>query len=164
MRLRHFVAVFALFLSAGGSTEAGVVQTAPENVVAFTVPDGWAAKSNSNGIRFGRAAAPAESTVLSVSASPRDPKRDLKAQRALRQSQARQQGFRLVVDNLQQLDGWEAWESVTDATRGGEGPIMHSFHLFSPDIQAEVTLIAAKSDYPKYKEDLLLVVRSLRKK
>ena len=161
---RRSTATLSLLLLFSGGAGAGVIQTDPQNLVAFTVPDGWVAKSSSNGIRFGRADAPAERTVLSVSAGPRDPKRDLKALRAIRQSQVRQQEFSLVIDKVEQLNGWEAWESVTDATRGGEGPIMHTFLLFSQDIQADVSLIAAKADYPRYKEDLLAVARSLRKK
>ncbi len=161
---RQSAAIVSLILLFSGWTQAGVVHIDPQKLVAFTVPDGWVAKSNSNGIRFGRADAPAERTVLFVLASPRDSERDLKALRAIRQSQIEQQGFSLVVDKVQQLNGWEAWEAVMDATRGGDGPIMHTFLLLLPGVQAEVSLIAAKSHYPKYKDDLLAVVRSLRKK
>jgi hypothetical protein len=162
--LLRLIAVFSLFLSFIGCSEASVTHADPQNLVAFKVPAGWAERDKSSGIRFGRADAPAERTVLSVLARPRDPKIDIAAQRAITHAQIQQQGFSMVVDRTQQINGWMVWESVMDATRGKAGPMMHTFQLFSQDLQVTISLIAEKSDYPKYQKDLLAVVQSLRKR
>ena len=159
----QLAAIVPLFLFVNAGTEAGVMRTDPQKLVQFTVPEGWAERSSSDGIRFGRADAPGERTVLAVSASPRDPNRDIEKQRAISRAQIEQQGARLVVDKTQQINGWKVWESVME-TSGGSGQVMHTFHFFLQDVQAQALLIAKKADYPKYQEDLRAVVKSLRER
>jgi hypothetical protein len=156
------VVVAFLLLIVGVGTEAGVARTDPGKLVTFTVPDGWTERDTSNGIRFGRADAPSERTVLAVLARPRDPGHDIEKQRATRRSQIEQQGARLTVDKTQRINDWDVWESVME-TAGGSPLVMHTFHFFSQDVQAEAWLTATKATYPKYQGDLRAVVESLRR-
>lgn len=162
MRSPRLATIGALFLLVSGHTQAGVIQTDPQKLVTFSVPDGWAERTRSgDGIRFGRASAPQEPNVIAVTAAPRDPKRSIETQRSISRAQIEQQGARLVTDKTQEINGWKVWESVME-TAGGASQIMHTFYFFSANVQAEVRLIARKADYPKYQEDLLAVVKSLR--
>ena len=159
--LRAVVIAF-LLLSFGAVVEAGDLRTDPQKLVTFTLPDGWAERNRSNGIRYGRADAPSDKTVLAVSAKPRDADFDAEKQRAITRSQIEMQGARLLVDKSQRINDWTVWESVMETS--GESPlVMHTFHFFSQDVQADVRLIATKATYPKYQEDLRAVVASLRR-
>lgn len=134
------------------------VHADPSGLVQFSLPDGWAEQSRSSGIRFSRADASGERTVLTVSARPRGG-RDPAAQRELRLSQIRQQGFDVLIDEMREIEGWRVWESA--AGPSSDGPIMHAFHFFSDAVQAEVSLIAAAADYARYEADVRLVAESL---
>ena len=92
---------FALLLV--GCSGPSHTHSDPDGLVGFALPDGWAERSQSNGIRFGRADAPDARTVLAVSASARDPAHDLAAQRELRQSQIRATGQELRIDEIFEL-------------------------------------------------------------
>ena len=131
----------------------------PAGLVEFAIPEGWAERSQSNAIRFARADAPDSPTVLAVAAEPRDPSRDLAAERKLRQSQMKATGQAIRVDETFEMNGWQVWESAAARERG---PVMHSFHLFSDDVAAEVWLIAGSSDYALLAEDLRAVAQSVR--
>jgi len=76
--------------------------------------------------------------------------------------QVKQQGFDIVIDEIQQITGLAAWESEGNAGADRDGPLMPTFHLFSDDVEAEIALIAATTVYPNDQQDLLAVVQSLR--
>jgi hypothetical protein len=161
--IRAIAFLLPLGLLFGGASGAGI-QTDPENLVEFRVPDGWAVKDTSHGIRFGRAASPGERTILSVKASRPGPTTTLESLRALALSQIRSQELALVTDKMQVVNGWNAWESVVDTSRSTPGAIMHSFRMLAKDCDVDVKLMAAKADYPRYKADLLALVQSIRQK
>jgi hypothetical protein len=160
---RAFAFLLSLSLLGTASAEPSV-QTDPKNLVEFEVPDGWAVRDTENGIRFSRSASPGERTILSVLARPRDPARTLEAARATGLSQIKSQEAQLLTDKVQVVNGWDAWESAFDTSRSTPGVIMHSFRMFSKGCDVDVKLMAAKTDYPKYKADLLALVQSIRER
>lgn len=162
--IRSLAAIaFVAVLVIGDARAAGTKHSDPANLVEFDLPSGWVERDKESGIRFGRGVA-GDRTVLKVVATRRKPETDAQRRRETGLQAIKMQEHRLLVDRIQEIDGWTAWESVVDAARGGRGPTKHSFHLFSKNLEVEVTLMAETAEYPKYKDDLLALVKTVRER
>ena len=161
-RVRTLAVLSILSVVVAGCSGAGSGVTDPDSLVRFTIPSGWAVRSEANGTRLGRIEPAGERTVLMVTARPLDEGQSPASVRELRISQIAAQNGELTIDRMSDRAGVTAWESLHESPPNSTRPWMHTIHLFPSSLHVQIALLASPDKHADYVADLESVAESVK--
>jgi hypothetical protein len=153
------VAVLSFWIvgCSGGAAPSGVSHESKDGRLAFRVPEAWVLKSETSGLRFGRADNPEDRSTLLVKTDPRGDD-SLDRRQAIGLQQIEQQGAELLEQDTFSRNGWEGWEATF---RQGNVSV-YTIWLFDDAVRVEVKLIAPTDQFAGYLDDVKAVAASIR--
>lgn len=135
--------------------------TEPKGLVTFDMPDGWSNDRFKNGRHFTRTGSSDDPNILGVVPEERDKYMTLQAMSEGRKHVTTMQDQRQVFEKVTRMNGFDVWESVTEANIRGQDVVFHTYLMFSDALMVDVHLNASKPVYKEYLPDLRSLVQSV---